>query len=627
MTFFPHPVAKTNNKQLRTAHLLLLCIGGVFLLSCTLHQNLWFDETYSVALARTDFSGLIQYASADVHPLFYYILLKLWSVIAGTSILSLRLFSFVGAQALAILGLTHIRRDFGARTGFWYSFIIYTLAAVVRYAGEIRMYTWLPFFATLTAIYAYRLYQTQKPKDYILFVLMSLCTAYTHYFGLVFVCLVNALLFFSILLGRKKKRFYLLAALLQLICYIPGFLILQQQLQSVKTGYWIEIQYPQVLFDTLAFFFFGDTPDQNTIFPVSQNQRMFCTVFGGLIFLAVLAGLIGLFIRRRNNKRSPHFTKTISPATPLSATTDDSSASASSAQPIHYVETHDFVSHADIPSKTFGTSSDCTTPGADTPSNQTTPLSAANTQNKTRSQPISTPPSKKTPGRAKQTSQPRKQTPISASPIVILFAFSLCILVIAAGLIASAMMEKSNIYYVRYIMVFIGLFAFVLASLLSKIRFFSLRATAAVIFVVLLVIRMVPLYQTVYDPKNAALDQFVEQNITANDLVIGADIEQVSIYAEKFSDRHIYLYTQDQWYEEIHYTAFSAYHPQMDFAKTMDDLPIQPGQTVWVLDDDQLSLTQKLVQTFNLSYLKQPQSITIPYHDVPFVLVSLQALS
>lgn len=610
------------NKKILIAHILLLCVGGVFLLSCTLHQNLWFDETYSVALAKTSFPELIQYASADVHPLLYYLLLKLWSLVAGTSILSLRLFSVVGAQALAVLGITHIRRDFGARTGFWYSFIIYALPAVVRYAGEIRMYTWLPFFATLTAIYAYRVYQTQKLKNYILFILMSLCTAYTHYFGLVFVCLVNAMLFFSILFGRKKKRFYLLAAILQLTGYIPGFLILWKQLQFVREDYWIRVEYPEVLFDTLAFFFFGDTPDQNTIFPVSQNQRIFCTVFGGLVFLAVLAGLIGLFIRRRNNKSSPDFTKTISPATPLSDTAD-----ASSAQPIHCAKTHDFVSHADIPSKTFGTSSDCTTPGADTPSNQTTPLSAANTQNKTRSQPISTPPSKKTPGRAKQTSQPRKQTPISASPIVILFAFSLCILVIAAGLIASAMMEKSNIYYVRYIMVFIGLFAFVLASLLSKIRFFSLRATAAVIFVVLLVIRMVPLYQTVYDPQNAALDQFVEQNITANDLVVGADIEQVSIYAEKFSDRHIYLYTQDQWYEEIHYTAFSAYHPQMDFAKTMDDLPIQPGQTVWVLDDDQLSLTQKLVQTFNLSYLKQPQSITIPYHDVPFVLVSLQALS
>ena len=176
-------------------------------------------------------------------------------------------------------------------------------------------------------------------------------------------------------------------------------------------------------------------------------------------------------------------------------------------------------------------------------------------------------------------------------------------------------------------MVFTGLFAFVLASLLSRIRFSGIRFASAIVLVILLIIRTVPLYQTVYDPKNAALDQFVEQNITANDLVIGADIEQVSIYAEKFSDRKIYLCTQDQWYGENHFIAFSAYHPQMEFAKNIKDLPVQPGQTVWVLDDEQLSLTQKLVQCFDLSYLKQPQSITLPYHDVPFVLVSLQALS
>lgn len=619
MTFFPHPVAKSNNKQLRTAHLLLLCIGGFFLLSCTLHQNLWFDETYSVALARTDFSELIQYASADVHPLFYYILLKLWSVIAGTSILSLRLFSVVGAQALAILGLTHIRRDFGARTGFWYSFIIYTLAAVVRYAGEIRMYTWLPFFATLTAIYAYRLYQTQKPKDYILFVLMSLCTAYTHYFGLVFVCLVNALLFFSILLGRKKKRFYLLAALLQLICYIPGFLILQQQLQSVKTGYWIEIQYPQVLFDTLAFFFFGDTPDQNTIFPVLQNQRVFCTIFGGIVFVAVFAGLIGLLIHRKTSKRTPDFAKVSPATTPSSDTTAHSSASA---QSLDCAEAPDLTSRSGMHTQDFDTSANFAASGTDTPSAQAASRSAANNPNQTlpqTEQPL--------PINNKQTSQQHKDKKRTDPLIPILFAFSLCILVVAAGLIASAMMEKSNIYYVRYIMVFAGLFAFVLASLLSRIRFSGIRFASAIVLVILLIIRTVPLYQTVYDPKNAALDQFVEQNITANDLVIGADIEQVSIYAEKFSDRKIYLCTQDQWYGENHFIAFSAYHPQMEFAKNIKDLPVQPGQTVWVLDDEQLSLTQKLVQCFDLSYLKQPQSITLRYHDVQFVLVSLQAMS
>lgn len=619
MTFFPHPVAKTNNKQLRTAHLLLLCIGGVFLLSCTLHQNLWFDETYSVALARTDFSGLIQYASADVHPLFYYILLKLWSVIAGTSILSLRLFSVVGAQALAVLGITHIRRDFGARTGFWYSFIIYALPAVVRYAGEIRMYTWLPFFATLTAIYAYRLYQTQKPKDYILFVLMSLCTAYTHYFGLVFVCLVNALLFFSILLGRKKKRFYLLAALLQLICYIPGFLILQQQLQSVKTGYWIEIQYPQVLFDTLAFFFFGDTPDQNTIFPVLQNQRVFCTIFGGIVFVAVFAGLIGLLIHRKTSKRTPNFAKVSPATTPSSDTTTHSS---DSAQPLDCAKTPDLTSRSGMHTQDFDTSANFAASGTDTPSAHAASRSAANNPNQTlpqTEQPL--------PINNKQTSQQHKDKKRTAPLIPILFAFGLCILVVAAGLIASAMMEKSNVYYVRYILVFAGLFAFVLASLLSRIRFSGIRFASAIVLVILLIIRTVPLYQTVYDPKNAALDQFVEQNITANDLVIGADIEQVSIYAEKFSDRKIYLCTQDQWYGENHFIAFSAYHPQMEFAKNIKDLPVQPGQTVWVLDDEQLSLTQKLVQCFDLSYLKQPQSITLPYHDVQFVLVSLQALS
>ena len=536
------PLSKRSNKKaLFIAHIILLCVGGVFLLSCNLHQNIWFDESYSVALARTGFLDLIRDATEDVHPLLYYILLKLWSLIAGTSIVSLRIFSVIGAQALAILGITHIRRDFGAWTGFWYSFIIYALPTTVRYAGEIRMYSWLPFFATLTAIYAYRLYRTQKLKDYILFVLMSLCTAYTHYFGLVFVFIVNAMLLIAIFIGRKKKIPYLLAALSQLVLYIPGFYVLWKQLQSVGSGFWIHITYPNVLLDTLAFFFVGDTPDGNTIFPITQTARLLCTILGGIVFAVILAVMIILYIQSKKQKatKAPNLTEE------------------------KQIPTND------------------------------------------------------------QTEIDKNKNDLTA----MILAFSLCIFVVATGLLASAIMPKSDIYYVRYIMVFLGLFAFVLASLISKIRFSIIQGIIAIFLVTLLIARTIPLYQTVYNKECDALEQFVEQNIGEDDLVAGADIVLLGIYAEKITDRQVYLCTQDQWYGENHFIAFACYQPQLNFAKDIRDLPIQSGQTIWVLDNDQLTLTQKLMQAFDLSYLRDPQTIYLPYHSLHLTMVPLQAHS
>ena len=56
----------------RAFHIVLLIVGTVFLSLNAFHNNVWFDESYSVAIANHDFGDIWYVGSGDVHPVLYY---------------------------------------------------------------------------------------------------------------------------------------------------------------------------------------------------------------------------------------------------------------------------------------------------------------------------------------------------------------------------------------------------------------------------------------------------------------------------------------------------------------------------------------------------------------------------
>lgn len=105
------------NKKLKIIHIIILVIGAIFMIGSGLHTNIWFDETYTVGLVNHSFVDIAKIGAADVHPLFYYMFAKFFTLFTGNSIISLRMFSVIGMICLSLLGYTHIRKDFGEKTG------------------------------------------------------------------------------------------------------------------------------------------------------------------------------------------------------------------------------------------------------------------------------------------------------------------------------------------------------------------------------------------------------------------------------------------------------------------------------------------------------------------------------
>ena len=146
---------KNPNKIL---HISIIVLGIIFILLSAFHADIWFDESYSVAIAKHNFADIWNITGNDVHPPLYYWMLHIVWMIFGNNVIIFRLFSVLAIIILGILGYTHIRKDFGEKTGILFSFLTYFLPVMCTYSQEIRMYSWSCLIVALLAIYAYSLY-------------------------------------------------------------------------------------------------------------------------------------------------------------------------------------------------------------------------------------------------------------------------------------------------------------------------------------------------------------------------------------------------------------------------------------------------------------------------------------
>ena len=255
-------LVKKKKDKILILNIIIIILGTIFISLGAFHTNIWFDESYSVAISNHSFSEIWNIGGNDVHPVFYYMMLKIVSLIFGNNILVFRLFSIVPIVILSILGITHIRKDYGERTGIIFSFLTLFLQIIAAYSSEIRMYTWVMLFVTITAIYANRIYKNELSiKNWVIFALFSLLSAYTHYYGLMFAGIINVILFIYLLKNRKGKnkdlKIFIIQAVVECLLYVPWLYYFIKQLTSVGGGYWIKLEYPDILYNVLGIQYMG----------------------------------------------------------------------------------------------------------------------------------------------------------------------------------------------------------------------------------------------------------------------------------------------------------------------------------------------------------------------------------
>lgn len=243
---------KKFNINTKYLHIAIIIIGAIFSVLASFHANLWFDESYSIAIANHPFKEIWTIGSYDVHPVLYYFMIKIIMLITNGSVICVRLFSSLPLIIMSILGYTHVKKHFGEKAGILFSFFSLFLPTCLIYASEIRMYTWAMLFVTVMTIYAYRIYKDKGNlnKNWTIFSIFSLASAYTHYYALAIAFLINITMFIYYLRKTYKNRskkgtIYfenlkrsIISAVIQLLAYTPWLLVIIRQFKGTA-GFWV----------------------------------------------------------------------------------------------------------------------------------------------------------------------------------------------------------------------------------------------------------------------------------------------------------------------------------------------------------------------------------------------------
>jgi uncharacterized membrane protein len=164
---------------------ILGCASRFFLLG---RESLWLDEAVSLEsagrAASLHLENWIFFSGwEDPHPIFYYLVLHLWTRLVGASETALRGLSAVFGVLLVVCTYHIGRKLISKEAGMIAAMLLLLNPVAVYYSQEARMYTLIPLLIILSSYYFCELLAAPGKKQFILYVLFSVLLIYTDYLG------------------------------------------------------------------------------------------------------------------------------------------------------------------------------------------------------------------------------------------------------------------------------------------------------------------------------------------------------------------------------------------------------------------------------------------------------------
>ena len=128
--------------------ILLISAGILYLISRSYHLNyfaLWNDEVFSVTVAKMPWPGMFRAVIDDiVHPPLFYILLKSWIYMGGSSVIWMRLLPFLISVATLVPLLLLFREWKLSQLEMTLAMVLISFnELLIYYSQELRMYSLL----------------------------------------------------------------------------------------------------------------------------------------------------------------------------------------------------------------------------------------------------------------------------------------------------------------------------------------------------------------------------------------------------------------------------------------------------------------------------------------------------
>jgi len=208
------------------------------------YQSLGIDEIASMNGADPDltWSAVVNYSMTDQPPTFF-LLLHAWFKVFPYN-------DFYGRLLPLIIGLWGIVAIFffgkevkGSRVGLIASLITSQSYIHIYFSQEVRFYTLVFLFSTLSYLFFIRAVKLERIIDFVFYSLSTALLLYTHYFGLVVFASQGLLFILLIILYPVNRRFIILSVLsglsvvISIIPWIPIFFS-----DSETQNFWIQAE-------------------------------------------------------------------------------------------------------------------------------------------------------------------------------------------------------------------------------------------------------------------------------------------------------------------------------------------------------------------------------------------------
>ncbi len=216
---------------------LLLLLGALVRIHNLGGPSLWMDEAWSVwAAQQPTAADTTRAAVADVHPPFYFLLLKAWVGLAGDS-------EFAGRMLSLCCGLLTLA--FTYRAAFemfspcagWMAVLVAAASSYqVYYARELRMYTLVPMLGAAAIFFYQRWLRAVGRGSALGYWAAITLLLYTHYFGALVP--LALLLHYWLVLPEQRRRIpgWLLIHLSAFVAFAPWLPVLLMQVVATPGG-------------------------------------------------------------------------------------------------------------------------------------------------------------------------------------------------------------------------------------------------------------------------------------------------------------------------------------------------------------------------------------------------------
>ncbi|SEN53691.1 glycosyltransferase family 39 protein [Pseudomonas sp. NFACC39-1] len=145
---------------------------------------IWYDEAFSVLLARHEPWQIWSMTARDVHPPLYYLVLHYWMILFGDGVLAVRSLSAIADVGTVLLSIKMMSLV-ATRRATWIAALLLALLPIsIRYSQEARMYTLLGFWLMGATVALVCWIKASERKQFaFIYVLLMTAAFYTHYFA------------------------------------------------------------------------------------------------------------------------------------------------------------------------------------------------------------------------------------------------------------------------------------------------------------------------------------------------------------------------------------------------------------------------------------------------------------